>query len=413
MNIIDVEGAKKPIFNWASQLEAQAVDQMRVIAKLPFVEHCALMPDAHLGMEAPIGSVIACKDVIVPCFVGSDCGCGMGALRTNLKKEQFTESIRNVFHQAVARSIPTGMAHNNDSRRKSMEDKYGEKIDFLFDKFTPAVKVADKKAFFSQVGTLGQGNHFIEVQFDEQDNVWVMVHSGSRNIGKCLCDYFDDIAKKLNEKWHSKSIVGFLPVDSTEGEEYLKWMNICLRFAFLNREAMMNDVVANLLHYFPEMVITTKAAVEGVDDLINIHHNYASQEHHFGKNLFVHRKGATLANAKTIGIIPGSQQTNSFITKGMGNHLSLFSSSHGSGRKMGRKDFNVQYQDKVGEIEVSMKDKGIVFTPFKKASRGRDEGMYDISESGGAYKDVISIMEDQKDLVSALVKLFPMINWKG
>ena len=173
------------------------------------------------------------------------------------------------------------------------------------------------------------------------------------------------------------------------------------------------DVVANLLHYFPEMVITTKAAVEGVDDLINIHHNYASQEHHFGKNLFVHRKGATLANAKTIGIIPGSQQTNSFITKGMGNHLSLFSSSHGSGRKMGRKDFNVQYQDKVGEIEVSMKDKGIVFTPFKKASRGRDEGMYDISESGGAYKDVISIMEDQKDLVSALVKLFPMINWKG
>ena len=182
-----------------------------------------------------------------------------------------------------------------------------------------------------------------------------MVHSGSRNIGKKVCDYFNDIAEKLNQKWYSKSTIPFLPATSEEGKAYIGWMNMCMTFAFYNRKAMLDDIYKNLLHYFPDMVLTTKE-IAGADDIINIHHNYAALENHFGKNWWVHRKGATLASEKTLGIIPGSQGSASYIVKGKGERNSLSSCSHGAGRRMGRNVFNLSYNtpEKIKEIEESV-----------------------------------------------------------
>jgi tRNA-splicing ligase RtcB (3'-phosphate/5'-hydroxy nucleic acid ligase) len=242
-----------------------------------------------------------------------------------------------------------------------------------------------------------------------------MVHSGSRNIGKKVCEYFNEIAEKQNKQWYSNSAIPFLPVISSWGKDYISLMNLCVRFSFLNRQAMIEDVFKNIKHYFPNADIITKTIEGNKDDIINISHNYASQETISGNTYWVHRKGAVLARKGIIGIIPGSQSTNSFITVGLGNAESLESCSHGSGRKMGRKEFNVQNQAKLHEIEDDMKNKGIVFSKFKIAEsrKGRDTGMYDLSEASGAYKDVISVMSHQEDLVKPLVKLYPLINWKG
>jgi len=240
-----------------------------------------------------------------------------------------------------------------------------------------------------------------------------MIHSGSRNIGKRVCDYFDEIAIDLNKKWYSNSSIPFLPINSPEGKDYLEWMNLCVAFSFLNREIMISDIIRNIQYYFPNLEIITKSISGVTDDIISISHNYASMESHMGKNYLVHRKGAVLARAGVIGIIPGSQSTNSFITMGLGNDKSLTSCSHGSGRKMGRKEFNIQNQSRMTEIENDMKNKGIVFSKFNKSERGRDRGLYDLSEAGDAYKDVISVMFDQSDLVKPIVKLTPLISWKG
>jgi len=240
-----------------------------------------------------------------------------------------------------------------------------------------------------------------------------MIHSGSRGFGKKFYDYFKDVATKLCRQWHSVSPIPFLPAESEEGRDYIEWMNLLLRFALLNRQIMIDDVINNILHYFPNMKNITSQSVSGAGDLINIYHNYACLEHHMGKDYWVHRKGAVLARKGVIGIIPGSQSTNSFITLGLGKEISLNSCSHGSGRKMGRTEFTIQNQSRVQEIEDDMKKKGIIFSKFQKSTRGRSEGMYDISESGDAYKDVLSVMEHQSDLVSPIVKLSPVINWKG
>ena len=417
MNVISVENAK-PIFSWCENLEESALEQMRVIARLPFVKHCAIMPDGHLGQKngAPIGSVIATEDTIIPNFIGLDISCGMSAFKTNLNIADFTDEKKQIIHHAVSRSVPTGFSHNSDKRREEIENLYGVKIKAMLHdcKTYYHGTIATEKDILSSIGTLGGGNHFLEIQYDENGSIYCMIHSGSRDIGKKVCDYFDEIALKLNQKWYSQNAsIPFLPIDTQEGKDYIAWMNLCVAFSFLNREIMANDVIKNLKHYFPNLEITTKS-IEGVnDDIISISHNYASLENHFGRNFWVHRKGAVLARKGVIGIVPGSQSTNSFITIGVGEEKSLTSCSHGSGRKMSRTEFNIQNQDKMAEIEEDMRGKGIVFTKFGKSERGRTKGMFDISEAGGAYKDVLSVMENQKDLVRPLVKLSPLISWKG
>jgi len=415
MQIIPIINGGKPIFSWCPDIEESALNQMVTLAKLPFVEHCALMPDAHMGMSMPIGGVIATNSVIIPNAVGVDIGCGMAAFRTNLTLADI-KGKEEILHHAIERSIPMGFSHNTDARRKEMEQIYSEKIHYVLDKELPLntnyFKIADLNDFFSQIGSLGGGNHFLEIQYDETETVWVMVHSGSRNIGKKTCDHFNKIAFNLNEKWYSNSTIPFLPVTSNEGKEYIGWMNICLSFAFYNRKAMLDDIKRNMLHYFPHIEVTTKSICG--DDILNIHHNYASLENHFGKNVWVHRKGATLASDKTIGIIPGSMGTCSYIVQGLGNEKSLKSCSHGSGRKMGRMDFNRQYntEEKLKEIKNSMT--GVFHTKFGRSvsRKGKDTGMLDVSEAPQAYKDIEDVIKNESDLVKVLFKLRPIINWK-
>ena len=414
MKTIEIEG-KKPIFSWCPDIEQGALDQMTALAKLPFVEHCALMPDAHQGMSMPIGGVLATNGVIIPNAVGVDIGCGMAAFRTNLTVSDI-KGKEEVIHHSVTRSIPMGFSHNSDKRKQEMKQKYQEKIEYAFDKSMGSdipINIVDLDAFYDQMGTLGGGNHFIEVQVDEQGFLWVMVHSGSRNIGKKVCDRFNEIAEKLNKQWYSNSTIPFLPATSDEGRHYLGWMNMALQFAFYNRKAILDDVQKNLLHYFPNMVLTT-TNIAGCNDFINIHHNYAALENHFGKNVWVHRKGATLASEKTIGIIPGSMGTSSYIVRGRGERNSLSSCSHGAGRKMGRKVFNVAYNtpEKIKEVQDSMV--GITHTKFGQATsrNGKNLHMLDMSEAPQAYKDIESVISNEADLVMPLFKLRPLISWK-
>jgi tRNA-splicing ligase RtcB len=424
MKVINVEGAKKPIFSWCPDIEQGAMDQMIELAKLPFVEHCSLMPDAHFGMSMPIGGVLATNGVIIPQAVGVDVGCGLGAFKTNLTLADINGK-EEVLHNAVNRSIPMGFSHNTDKRRKEMEEKYTNDIEYFWRKFIVINNSYNNDAvgikmdsFYSQMGTLGGGNHFLELQVDDTEGfIWVMVHSGSRNIGKKVCDHFNEVAEKLNKMYYSQSTIPFLPVNSVEGKAYLGWMNMALQFAFYNRKVMLEEIERNLLHYFPNMVNTTNSVSPDFTEeqkIINIHHNYAAIEHHYGKDLWVHRKGATLASEKTVGIIPGSQGSASFIVQGKGNRESLSSCSHGAGRKMGRKAFNQAYNtpEKIKEIEDSLV--GITHTKFGKAisRNGKDLNMLDLSEAPQAYKNISEVMKNQEDLVRPLLKLMPLINWK-
>lgn len=412
MQVIQIEGSKKPLFSWCPSVEQGAMDQITLIAKLPFIEHCALMPDAHQGMQMPIGGVVACNNVVIPNFVGVDIGCGMIAVCTNLTKDQLDdEALRIKLHHSVSRGVPMGFSHNSQVRINTLKNRLQQKVDYIFDKsgVHDSLKVLSdaEKSLWEQLGTLGGGNHFMEISYDERGLVWIVIHSGSRNIGKKVGDYFNQLAKQQNENWFSVNTndIPFLPTNTPEGKAYLDWMNFALRFAYLNRAVMMNEVKGSLQHEFPNVEFEPE---------INIHHNYAAIENHFGKNVWVHRKGATSAKQDEIGIIPGSMGTATYITKGLGNAQSLMSCSHGAGRRMGRKAFNIEANtpDMMEAIKRSME--GITHTKFGKETnkKGKETGMLDVSEAPQAYKDIEDVMGNQVDLVKPLRKLLPLINWK-
>lgn len=241
-----------------------------------------------------------------------------------------------------------------------------------------------------------------------------MIHSGSRNIGKKIGDYFNEVASKLNKSWYSKSDIPFLPTDTDEGQSYLMWMNFALEFAYLNRKVMMDYIKKDLQHEFPSIKFLTSSAFEDhkiESEMINVHHNFAALENHLGKNLWVHRKGATQAYKDQLGIIPGSMGSKSFITIGKGESLSLKSSSHGAGRKMGRKEFCRQMEGKYQEIEASLE--GVVHSDFGKVQYGKGKGLRDVSEAPQAYKNIESVINNELDLIDPVITLTPMISVKG
>ena len=418
-----IEGGKVPIYSWCPDLEPQALEQMKVIADLPFVyHHVALMPDSHLGNNMCIGGVVACKDVVVPDFVGSDCGCGVCTIKTSLRKEDLMDrEFRKRILHSFTRSIPVGFSHNDSRRKDAIKEGYIANVDHIINEsrvvnatYSPFTKGTESDLIYGQLGTLGGGNHWASIEYDENGNVWILLHSGSRNIGKQLNDYFDEIAINRNQKWHTSSSIPFLPVGTQEGDDYLKWMDFALRFAFLNRQVMTDMMRKDLEYAFPNTVIT-------YGNMINIHHNYAALEHHMGQNVYIHRKGATLAVRGRNGIIPGSQGTATFITTGVGeedgkgNPLSFYSSSHGAGRKMGRKEFNRQYNttERLEQIRQAMAD--VVYIDFsQETSRGKKQsGLLDVSECPFAYKDIMEVMNNQADLVKPVTKLMPLINMKA
>ncbi len=256
-------------------------------------------------------------------------------------------------------------------------------------------------------------NHFLEVQQDENGNIYVMVHSGSRQIGKKLGDYFNELAEKINKKWYSQSSeVPFLAVDSDEGQAYISWTDLACKFAYLSRRVMLNDVKDCLRYEFPSIeFLTGEITDKHIEDIYSVHHNYARLENVFGSDLMVHRKGACSARNGEIGIIPGSMGSFSHIVIGKGERLSLSSSSHGAGRKCGRKAFCRDMVGRYNEVEESLK--GIVHSEFGEFMYGKDKGLKDISECPQAYKSIEDVMSQQKDLVSILVKLRPLISIKG
>jgi len=238
-----------------------------------------------------------------------------------------------------------------------------------------------------------------------------MIHSGSRNMGKRIGDHFNKLGKDLNEKWYSQTFLPFLPANSIEGTDYLSWMDFALRFAFLNRQIMIQEVKTVFEKIFPTIKwVTSQVVDDTVNDLINIHHNYCKLENHHGKNVWVHRKGAIRVYNAT-GLIPGSMGTSSYVVKSLNNHMSMFSASHGAGRKMGRREFARKMKYSHDQIENSLK--GIIHTKFGEFTYGKDKGLKDVSEAPGAYKDISEVMKNQMDLVDILVELRPIISIKG
>lgn len=378
--------------NWATELDEHGRQEVDNICKLPFIHHhLALMPDAHGGKGMPIGGVLATKGVVIPNAVGVDIGCGMCAVKTNVRVEEVTQEVlRKKILRGIRKQIPLGMAHHKQAQSE-------EYMPQGFDTDSMTVVRRELTAVHKQVGTLGGGNHFIEIQRDDEGWMWIMIHSGSRNLGKQVGDYYNDKAESLNRRWYSvvpsEINLPFLPLKTDEFHQYWAEMEYCVAFALCNRSLMMQRI--------EEVIGDTLSGAE-FEPIINIAHNYAAWENHFGENCIVHRKGATLATAGTTGIIPGSQGTCSYITEGLGNPESFMSCSHGAGRRLSRTAARneLSLEEEIGRLERL----GVIH-----AIRGRD----DLDEAAGAYKNIDEVMAAQSDLVRIRTRLSPVAVIKG
>ncbi|GAB1431947.1 RtcB family protein [Spirochaetota bacterium] len=395
-----------PILSWCKDLEEGALKQAINLAKHPALfRHVAIMPDAHQGFGMPIGGVIASKEAVIPNAVGVDIGCGMGAVRTDLPADMATdkEKLRRLVMDIKSR-VPVG---EGCSRSKGLSWLgFDEWLDSLGSSPLPAWYNKDSHELDRMnLGTLGGGNHFIEVQAGSDGFVWLMLHSGSRNLGYRIANSYHKIALALDK---SRGLpfpdpeLAWLPLAGSEAEAYLRDMEHALSYARENRRIMMEHLKAVFSSAFP---------VSDFTEEINIHHNYAALESHFGHNVWVHRKGAVSARLGQKGIIPGSMGTSSYIVVGLGEANSFESSSHGAGRRMGRNDAirNLRQAD----CDRAMAS--VVREDWKPSRIKGAEGkkLPDLSEAPGAYKDIDLVMEAQKDLTKILVKLKPLAVLKG
>ncbi|MBI1184897.1 RtcB family protein [bacterium] len=383
-----ISSEKLPIKLWLDDLESGALAQTKNLANLPFAfKHIPLMPDSHQGYGMPIGSVLATKDVVVPNAVGVDIGCGMCAMRTDLQ-EITTDQIKKTLGEARKR-IPLGMNwHAEKQDAQWMPQLPDKELKIVMRHYEKAQK---------QVGSLGGGNHFVELQKGSDGYIWIMIHSGSRNLGYAVAKHYNHLAQRLNERFHSVVTPGmelaFLPIETNEAHDYMAEMNYCIAFALSNRKHMMHSMTEALKEVMGDFE---------TDEIINKSHNFVAWEHHFNNNVLVHRKGATRAQAGELGMIPGSQGSSSFIVKGLGNADSFESCSHGAGRKMGRKQA-VRELDLEAEI-AHLESKGVVHG-IRHAK--------DLDEAPSAYKNIDLVMENQTDLAEIVVELKPLGVLKG
>lgn len=392
-----IEGARLPVWSWASSAEDAALDQARNLANLEVARHhVALMPDAHVGFGMPIGGVLFTEGAVVPYAIGVDIGCGVQIARTNLVwEDNFSpEKLRNVLHQ-IQRDIPTGFtSHKAPVMAKDrLLDVMGMDL--------PGKRSVHLGAFdgaLNQVGTLGGGNHFLEVQRDPATNeVFFMLHSGSRSLGKKLCDVHAKIAldwcTATGHELPDKDLA-WLPIDSDEGAAYWDAMTFALRWAEVNRKVMMDAV---------EAAFRKHASVHDFERLVDVHHNYATPETHFGIVGTVHRKGAVRAASGDLVLIPGSMGTASYIGEGLGSAPSFETCQHGAGRVLGR---NAARRLKTPEqVQEEMASWGIEFVSNEPRSSAE--------EAAFAYKDIDSVMQASADLVRPLRRLVPLGVVKG
>ncbi|MBR5002142.1 MAG: RtcB family protein, partial [Bacteroidaceae bacterium] len=367
-----------PVMIWADVVEASAMAQIENLTTLPFLyHHLAIMPDVHTGMGMPIGGVLACVDAVIPNAVGVDIGCGMCAVKTNIRADKLrTTVVREVIMRGIRQRIPLGMSHHSEAQDASLMPQ-GFDIDKLH------VVRQQYSSALHQLGTLGGGNHFIELQRDEDGWVWIMLHSGSRNLGYKVGEYYNRVAMNLNALWHSSVSpdikLPFLPLRTPEFKAYWSEMQYCVEFALCNRRLMMDRIQEVIHQALPNVEF---------EPMINIAHNYAAWEEHYGKSVIVHRKGATFAGKGTLGIIPGSQGSASYIVEGLGNPRSFCSCSHGAGRKLSRTAAikNLNMKDEIDRLN----NLGIIHGIRTQS---------DMQEATGAYKDIDTVMSNQKDLV--------------
>jgi tRNA-splicing ligase RtcB len=398
--IKDEDNFKVPVKSWCKDIEEGAMAQAADLARHPLVfRHVALMPDCHQGYGMPIGGVIACTNAVIPNAVGVDIGCGMGAVRTSIDVSDTTkEQLRDVVKR-IKETVPCGEGRAH--KKAQNLDGFDEDINSYNDRKWFSDHVRDLAC--RNLGTLGGGNHFIEIQAGDDNQVWLMIHSGSRHLGNVIARFYNGRALELNRKWQSNipnKDLAFLPVNTQEGQDYIKDMNFALDYAKENRRIIMERFIAAFQSVY-------EAAEFG--NQVNIHHNYAALESHFGKDVWIHRKGATSAKLDETGIIPGSMGTPSYIVKGLGNIESFMSCSHGAGRVMGR----MQATRTLTPEECDTAMDGIVYDRWSKVRRGKTKGMYDLSEAPQAYKNIDAVIEAEQDLIEPVVKLRPLGVVKG
>lgn len=396
MQILGTE--RVPIKGWTEGVfvEEQALQQLRNTASLPFIhKHIAVMPDVHLGIGATVGSVIPTKGAIIPAAVGVDIGCGMMAVRLSLTASQLPDSLAKI-RSRIEEQIPVGNADNQ--RLRSAAEKAYTPMDPLYkDLIARHPEIEPRRHPSMQMGSLGGGNHFIELCIDENQHVWVMLHSGSRGIGNRIGKRFIELARE-DMRTHFINLpdkdLAYFAEGTQHFKEYWEAVEWAQNYARANRETMMNVILRTLSaseRDFPAFTVTEEA--------VNCHHNYVSLEHHFGENVYVTRKGAVRARKGDLGVIPGSMGAKSFIVRGLGNEQSFCSCSHGAGRIMSR--------TKAKEL-VSLDD-------HIKATEGvecrKDAGVLD--ESPAAYKNIDAVMAAQSDLVEIVHTLKQVLCVKG
>lgn len=400
-------GYSVPVKSWCEACEVGTVRQAENLARHPAVfSHVALMPDAHQGYGMSIGGVIAVDNAVIPAAVGVDIGCGMTAVETDIPAARFADmSFRRAFQEKLKERIPVGegVSHREEQEWEGFEayrDGNGMRADLWPSRLDRL-----------NLGTLGGGNHFIELQKTTSldgagdpeggSKVWLMIHSGSRNLGKRIEEHYHRIANRLCTRFHvplADPDLAFLPIEESDGHDYFTDMLFALRYAKENRRRMTEAMKETVAAFVPEA---------GFLRTIDIHHNYAACEEHFGKKVFVHRKGATSAKREEIGVIPGSMGTASYIVRGFGNPDSFMSCSHGAGRRMSRLAASTTLTVEACDEAMA----GIVYERWQRSRRAKD--CLDLSEAPQAYKDIESVIDAERDLVEPLVRLVPLASLKG
>lgn len=391
-----IDNNKIAIFLPEESIEANTLDQLKKTSKMPFVfKHIAAMPDCHLGMGSTVGSVIATNGAVMPAAVGVDIGCGMIAVKTKFNANEVPDDL-NSIRLGIERRIPLGAGGKNQKITKTAEGRIAHLEKLEKDNEEEYKRFADWR---KQLGSLGSGNHFVEVCLDEKDNMWLVLHSGSRGVGNQIAQKHIKIAQKLMDKYYIDLVdkdLAYLVEDTQEFKDYIKDMLWAQDFAMQNREEMMDRVLTEISYQFygedghQEEIELTR---------INCHHNFTQMENHMGKNIWVTRKGAIQMREGQLGVIPGSMGTHSYIVEGLGNVMSFKSAPHGAGRNFSR-----------GEAR-----RRFTMADFERELEGievrHDEALLD--EIPSAYKSIDEVMENAKELVNIKHELRQIINVKG
>ena len=386
-----------PVKIFTNDIDSDSIEQLKKMAQLQFIySHIAVMPDVHVGKGATVGSVIPTKNAIIPAAVGVDIGCGMNAVRLNLKASQLPDNLAPLRH-AIERKVPVGFElHKQIKAKASSIIPLEKRLQPIIQKHPGLVRMLRKfdATWQKQLGTLGGGNNFIELCLDENQDVWIMLHSGSRGLGNVIGTYFIELAKK--EAQHRFGHVpdkdlSYFAEGSASFNDYVEAVEWAQNYAFKNRREMMRLILEAIRPLLPPFQMTKEA--------INCHHNYVSRENHFGEDLLITRKGAIRAGQDELGIIPGSMGARSYIVKGKANPESFCSCSHGAGRKMSRNKAKLLFS----QDDLIQQTHGI-------ESR-KDAGVID--EIPSAYKDIDQVMANQSDLIEIVHTLKQILCIKG